>query len=580
MLDWKAVVAVLVGAVTGLIIGAAILAFNRDSEAAPFSFLFKVTDRIEREYNSLGTPADSGPPKEYFASSFTGIEGTVVSVPRAEIPGSGGGLAMIDGTAVVMTFRGRIYLTNESGDVEVSAVDVPDNGLEGYREVAASAEYGTPDFRHRFGRLRYNDIEYLSNESGRYLFITYTDFNAERACYSLVLSRLDLGEAEISDVTASADDWQDVFTSSPCLPLRAVNLAIQGEEAGGRITFGPDGRTAYLTIGEYGWNGWDSDGRTELSTRSLAQDPDADYGKVVSIDLQTGEATHFSIGHRNAQGITFDAEGRLWSVEHGPRGGDELNLITEENNYGWPVVSYGTEYDGAPLPNVQSVGRHDGYAEPMFSWLPSIGVSGLTSLDGFHDTWAGDVGAISLRAGTLFRIRTVEDRVVFTEAIEFGRKLRDIEQADDGELVVWTDAHEVIFLRPVSGSFGDQIVARYLDELSQTDPAFADIMSATFAQCSTCHAYNRDEHRIGPALALVYNSRIGAHPTFDQYSDALIAESGTWNEAKLTAYLRNPDEAVPGTSMVNPGITDDRVISEIIDVLKQMNSGEVEPGVD
>ena len=107
---------------------------------------------------------------------------------------------------------------------------------------------------------------------------------------------------------------------------------------------------------------------------------DSDYGKTIRIDPNDWSATKFSLGHRNPQGITIDDKGRIWVVEHGPMGGDELNLIRQGANYGWPSVTLGVNYSGELvddkrwLPNPRQ-GRHDDYESPVFAWMPSIGVS-------------------------------------------------------------------------------------------------------------------------------------------------------------------------------------------------------------
>jgi len=562
--------------ILGILAGATIVAFNRQSEHQPYQFLYRAVDKLARMYVSATLDDYAGPPEEYFSSTFTGVVGTVIEIPRADMPGAGGGIAAVGDLAVVMTFRGRIYLVNDDGSFTESSISVPDHGLDAYRAAAQRPEYSGDDFSHDFSRLRYNEIEYVSNELGRFLFITYTRFDGDNDCYRLVVSKLGLGNRSLEEISAETSDWEDVFQTSPCLPLRAVLSSIQGEEAGGRIAFSADGLTAYLTVGEYGWNGWDTDGLTELSESSLAQNSDTDYGKVIQIDLRTDIARHYSIGHRNSQGITVDQEGRVWAVEHGARGGDELNLITEGTNYGWPIVSYGTEYDGAPIPGIEFLGRHDGYQEPAYAWLPSIGVSSLVTFNGFHSTWEGDLGAISLRTGTLFRIRVEGERVIFTEEIEFGRRLRDIEQMDNGGLIVWTDSHEVIFLDAVTGSFGDQMLTRMLADLERNDPEFAAKAAEAFQSCSSCHAYNRDENRIGPALATVFGRRVGRHPTYGQYSNALQSANGIWDGETLAGYLRAPDRAYPGTTMPDPGIDDERVIQQVVLFLEQMKQNTVE----
>lgn len=315
----RSIFSAMVAALVGLIIGTGLIAFNRGSDVQPFALLFRAADKIALQLSEASAPPRSGPPTEYFSSIFTGLNGTVIEIPRENMPGAGGGVATLGIETLLVTFRGNIYAVSPNGDFARTAIEVPDNGLAAYREAAAKSPYDT--FNHKFGRLRYNELEYTQGPQGRFLFTTYTEFHANDMCHTLTVARLSLQAGAVAGITAAPGDWEVVFRSQPCLPMRGVNAAIQGEEAAGRITFSADGTTAYLTVGEYGWNGWDSDGRTELSTRRLAQADDADQGKIVTIDLETLEARHFSKGHRNAQGIAIDAQGRVWAVEHGPRGG-------------------------------------------------------------------------------------------------------------------------------------------------------------------------------------------------------------------------------------------------------------------
>ncbi len=559
----------------GFCAGATLIAFKRQAEEEPFAAFYTLSDKVKNKINELATPADAPAPKEYYSSIFTGIEGIVAEVPRETMPGAGGGLAIVGDEVLAMTFRGTLYVVAEDGSYVRSKISLPDNGMAAYRAVATNPEYA--DFDLRFDRLRYNEIEALENPSGRFLFLTYTEYHADQECHTLTAMRLALPEGPLAGIQISADAWEVIFRSKPCLPLRGVLAAIQGEEAGGRITFSVDDNKAYLTVGEYGWNGWDSDGLTDLSTKRLAQENDADQGKIVEIDLETLEARHFSSGHRNSQGLTMDGMGQLWAVEHGPRGGDELNLIEDGKNYGWPVVSYGSDYNGRPVPNVETPGYHTGYTKPVWAWLPSVGIGGLTAQHAsFHPAWKNDLLAISLNGNTLFRIRLDGARVVFVEKVaDLGRRLRDIEQLDDGRLVIWTDSHEVLFLSPVAGGFGEMFIDRYLDNLEVAEPELAATLRETIEVCSDCHSFSRQEQRIGPELARTYGSPIASVKEFGNYSDALAGASGSWTNTQLTAYLSNPSEVFPGTTMPDPAIKDAAVIEEIVKILQVLSEDKL-----
>ena len=251
-----------------------------------------------------------------------------------------------------------------------------------------------------------------------------------------------------------------------------------------------------------------------------------------------------------------------------------MNLIKDGNNYGWPLETYGSDYNGAPLPSVapEAVGQHDRFVKPVWSWLPSVATSSLTYVEGFDPTWDGDILATSLRGNLLIRLRVEGERAVFAERIEMGRRIRDLVQVSDQLLAAWTDAHEVIFLRPLDGGHGEQFVDRYIERMEASD-AFKDKMRGTVALCADCHSFSRREHRIGPSLARAAGGPI-AGTDFDGYSDALQAASGVWTHDRLVAYLDDPDAAWPGTAMPDLGIDDPAVLDAIATMLDALANAD------
>ena len=127
-------------------------------------------------------------------------------------------------------------------------------------------------------------------------------------------------------------------------------------------------------------------------------------GKLVRVEIETGRAETLASGLRNPQGLTRDAAGTLWETEHGPWGGDELNVLEPGGNYGWPLVSYGVWYQKTIIgSNDKDVARHDGFIKPVFSWVPSIGISNLIVNDErWFPLWKDDLLISSLRS--LFKI--------------------------------------------------------------------------------------------------------------------------------------------------------------------------------
>jgi glucose/arabinose dehydrogenase len=149
----------------------------------------------------------------------------------------------------------------------------------------------------------------------------------------------------------------------------------------------------------------------------------------------------YSYGHRNVQGLVFDHEtGRLWAHEHGPRGGDELNLVRAGRNYGWPVATFGVDYSGARISPWTS---RPGMEDPVLHWTPSIAPAGMALYRGAQfPQWDGNLFVSALVAQEVRRLVLEGDRVVSQEALfgEIGARLRDVKVAPDGALFLLTDS--------------------------------------------------------------------------------------------------------------------------------------------
>jgi glucose/arabinose dehydrogenase len=205
---------------------------------------------------------------------------------------------------------------------------------------------------------------------------------------------------------------------------------------GHRIAFGPDGHL------------WISSG--ERQKFDPAQDMQANLGKIIRLRedgslpadnpfaSKGGVAAQvWSLGHRNPLGIAFDASGQLWDVEMGPRGGDELNLVTRGSNYGYPIVSNGDHYDGRTIPD------HDMRPEfkaPAVWWTPVISPSSLIIYTGseFPD-WRGDALIGGLSGKVLVRVEFDGEKAREAERYDMGERIREVEQGPDGAIWLLED---------------------------------------------------------------------------------------------------------------------------------------------
>ncbi len=154
----------------------------------------------------------------------------------------------------------------------------------------------------------------------------------------------------------------------------------------------------------------------------------------------------WSYGHRNPQGLTQDTrDGSIWETEHGPRGGDEFNHIRKGLNYGWPVITYGMDYDGRPMPNSEGTAR-EGMEQPVKYWTPSIAACGLTFYNGDRfPRWKHDFFAGSLKAGELHRLRVADGKLTEEEVVLSGvGRIRSVENGPDGNLYLVFNGPDII----------------------------------------------------------------------------------------------------------------------------------------
>jgi aldose sugar dehydrogenase len=211
---------------------------------------------------------------------------------------------------------------------------------------------------------------------------------------------------------------------------------------GSRLAFDSDGML-FVTLGE----------RSDLEIRPQAQQMNSHMGKILRIttdgkpapgnpfmNQQGAMPEIWTVGHRNVQAAAFDDQGRLWIVEHGPQGGDEVNLIEKGKNYGWPLVTFGEEYSGDPIPN--AVTTKQGYVDPVYYWDPVIAPSGAQFYSGSaFPQWKGNLFVGSLKDKKLVRLQLENDRVTGEEHLltDRNQRIRDVRQGPDGSLFIVTD---------------------------------------------------------------------------------------------------------------------------------------------
>lgn len=289
---------------------------------------------------------------------------------------------------------------------------------------------GVPEVEYA-GQGGFGDIAFLESES--------SDKLGSRTIY---LSWAEAGEGD----TAGAVVGRGTLTCEVADACAIEGLDViwrQAPKATGRghyshrITFSPDGEYLFVASGD----------RQKLDP---AQDTENTLGTIVRLNLDGTPAAGnpmadaggvtaeiWSYGHRNILGIDWDAQGRLWEIEHGPAGGDELNLVREGANYGWPTRSYGKHYSGEPITDHS---EDDGFVKPAAHWTPVIAPGDMIIYSGdMFGPWKGDALIAGLAAQALVRVTLDGEDASEAARYKFDNRIRSVEQGPDGSIWIAED---------------------------------------------------------------------------------------------------------------------------------------------
>ncbi|MGD9966100.1 MAG: PQQ-dependent sugar dehydrogenase [Hyphomonadaceae bacterium] len=311
-----------------------------------------------------------------------------------------------DGRMLVTERMGRLRVITQEGAISEPVAGLPDvfaQGQGGLLDVALSPAFA----------------------EDRLIYWSYAEPRQGGNGTAVARGRLRADASRVENV-------QVIFRQMPAWDSRG--------HFGSRLVFDRDGRL-YVTLGD----------RQRAEPRPLAQDVSTHIGKVVRINADgsippdnpfVGRAgargENWSVGHRNIQGADLHPEtGALWIVEHGPRGGDELNILQAGRNYGWPVIGYGIDYNGSQMHEASS---REGMEQPIYYWDPVIAPGDMDFYRGALFPWRGDILIAGLDSEALVRLELDGERVIGEERFALGiGRLRDVTESEDGALWVVTD---------------------------------------------------------------------------------------------------------------------------------------------
>jgi glucose/arabinose dehydrogenase len=281
------------------------------------------------------------------------------------------------------------------------------------------------------------------------------DFRTNRRIFFTYVHDVDADNAALTIASGTLDEDAGALSNVRTLLQTVPVTKRAGAQIGSRIAIDPKDGTLFVSIG---------DRSTGDPIPLQAQRRDTYLGKIVHItpdgkpapgNPSLGLPEVWSMGHRTPQGLTFAPDGRLWETEHGPRGGDELNLIEPGKNYGWPVIVHGINYPGTKIG--EGIVEKEGLEQPRYYWDPVIAPSGLAFYRGnLFPQWQTSVLVGGLGAKALFRLELgKDDKVVNEEALllDVNERIRDVRVFEDGAVYVLTDsaAGRLLRLTPNEG---------------------------------------------------------------------------------------------------------------------------------
>ncbi len=291
------------------------------------------------------------------------------------------------------------------------------------RALIQLGELIAPGDRQKDSRFAITDITVLSEgTNSAKLLVSYPRLGVGKKCVEVVVDQVDANFK--TNKIVKNKTW---FVSKPCVPIKAV------QHAAGRMEK-IDANSVYLTIGDLGF--------TKINDVKAR----GDLGSV--FQLTENSVKKISTGHRNAQGIVLLENKTLLVSEHGPRGGDEINVIKPNTDYGWPFVTFGKPYTPTDYVKPSKTGTHDGYEKPIKYWVPSIAPTELVQLPDNWGKYSKQLVMGTLREESLvFMTMNAKNEIISEERVEVGERIRDLDIDENRSIVATTDSGKIMVVK-------------------------------------------------------------------------------------------------------------------------------------
>ena len=355
-----------------------------------------------------------------------------------------GGIAQIANDILYLSGDSDLFLLQEKeiNNFEFKKISVPK--IDNKKDIfVKNNEKKVGNYAERFFGIKDILVDSFRGFENELLFASSLEYNEFKDCYTFGVYFTQINNSEIFEIS----EWRNIFSTKKCLTIDlTTNPRFAAASAGGRI-IKLDENHILLSIGDFYADG--------VNGPALSQDLTNMYGKMIKINVQNSNNEIFSFGHRNPQGLYIDNNDNIFSTEHGPTYGDELNYISQNNNYGWPLATFGTNYKSSdayvkkqanenkkkwPLDITEN--SHNSFTKPLFSWGNTIGISNIIVYENNYFTkWNKNLIVSTLASNQLIRMNFDYENqsIIYKENIKIGKRIRDIFAMDDGRIVLLTD---------------------------------------------------------------------------------------------------------------------------------------------